>query len=110
MMLLAAFVFTGCDGNAADGLFDSGNGVEEPTPGPTPGPGPVAVESVSLNDTAFVLETGKDRTLTATVLPENATNKSVTWSSSNEAVAMVDQNGKVTGVAVGTATITKRAS
>ena len=44
-------------------------------------------------------------TLTATVLPDNATNKAVTWDSSNEAVAKVT-NGVVTGVSTGTATIT----
>ena len=66
----------------------------------------VAVESVSLGSETLTLKTGKSGTLTATVLPENATDKSVTWSSDDETVATVDQNGKVIGVSVGTATIT----
>ena len=52
------------------------------------------------------ISTGTSATLTATVSPANATNKSLIWKSSNNAVATVDQNGKVTGVAAGTATIT----
>ena len=51
----------------------------------------------------FVSET---KALTATVIPDNATNKTVSWSSSNEAVATVDQDGKVKGVGAGEATIT----
>lgn len=52
------------------------------------------------------VEVGKTIQLTATVLPENATNKSVTWNSSNPSVATVDGNGKVTGVSAGSVTIT----
>ncbi len=48
---------------------------------------------------------GGDVTLTATVLPEDATDKSVTWTSSNTAVATVDKTGKVHAVALGTTTI-----
>ncbi|MGN0341631.1 MAG: Ig domain-containing protein [Roseburia sp.] len=52
--------------------------------------------------------TTKDGTvqLTATVTPDNATNKEVIWTSSNTGVATVDANGKVTAVANGTCTIT----
>lgn len=67
--------------------------------------GEVAVESVTLDKTELALEIGGKETLTATVAPENATNKSVTWSSDNPAVATVD-NGKVSAVAEGTATVT----
>ncbi len=49
---------------------------------------------------------GGSETLVATIAPTNATNKSVTWSSSNSSVASVDANGKVTALAVGNATIT----
>lgn len=49
---------------------------------------------------------GEERTLKATVLPENATDKRVTWASSDDKVSTVDQNGKVTAVYTGTATIT----
>ena len=66
----------------------------------------VPVQSVSLDKTELSLAVGKDGTLTATVLPENADDKTVTWSSSNTAVATVDANGKVTAVAVGEAIIT----
>ena len=66
----------------------------------------VPVESVSLDKEAAELEEGQSLTLVATVLPENATNKNVTWSSSDDKVATVDATGKVTAVAAGEATIT----
>ena len=66
---------------------------------------PVAVTGVTLNKTTTTLLVGATESLTATVAPEIATNKNVTWSSSNTAVATVS-NGVVTGVSVGTATIT----
>ena len=68
---------------------------------------PVPATGISLNNTMLNLTAvGQTATLTATVTPANATNKSVTWTSSNTAVATVDANGKVTAVADGTATIT----
>ena len=67
---------------------------------------PVFVESVSLDNTELELFEGGSATLVATVLPENAKNKNVTWSSSAEGVATVDQDGKVVAVAKGEATIT----
>ena len=66
----------------------------------------VPVESVSLDRDSLSLEEGDTYTLTATVLPENATNKAVTWSSSDTSVATVDQNGKVRAKDPGTAIIT----
>ena len=63
------------------------------------------VESVSLDITEKTLLEKETFTLTPTVLPENATNKSVSWSTSAAAIATVD-GGKVTAVAEGTATIT----
>lgn len=66
----------------------------------------IKVTSVKLNKTAATLAKGKTLTLTATVSPSNATNKKVTWSSSNTKVATVNSSGKVTAVAAGTATIT----
>lgn len=65
----------------------------------------IPVESVSLNETSALLKVGDDLQLTATVLPEEATDKSVTWTSSDEDVAMVD-DGYVLAVGAGTATIT----
>ena len=69
-------------------------------------PAPVLVTGISLNNSNLSLYTGKTATLTATVTPENATNKAVTWKSSDDTIATVDNNGKVTAVKEGTATIT----
>lgn len=68
--------------------------------------GQVPVAGVSLNKSATVIPLGEFETLTATVTPEDATEKRVTWRSGNEKVATVDTEGKVTAVAVGVATIT----
>ena len=62
------------------------------------------VESVSLDRTSAELTEGEEITLNATVKPDNATNKNVTWSSSNSSVAKV-VNGKVTALKPGNATI-----
>lgn len=64
------------------------------------------VESVTLDKTEGVLTVGNTVTVTATVTPDTATNASVTWTSSNKAIATVDSEGKITAVAPGTATIT----
>lgn len=61
----------------------------------------VAVESVALNKTALELEEGQSEQLTATVLPEDATIKTVTWTSSQPEVATVDNKGEVTAVKSG---------
>ena len=63
------------------------------------------VESVFLDKTSIELTEGDESTLTATITPDNATNKNVTWISSDESVAIVE-NGKVTAIKEGTATIT----
>lgn len=65
----------------------------------------VPVQSVGLNKTELALEVGKTGTLEAIVEPSDATNKNVTWSSSNSEVATVD-NGVVTAVSAGEAIIT----
>lgn len=68
------------------------------------------VDAVTLSQNEGILNVGKSVTLTATVTPEEiAANTTVTWSSSDEAVATVDSNGKVTAVATGNATITATA-
>ena len=70
----------------------------------------VSVTGVTLDPTELSLFTGESETLTAKVLPETATDKSVTWESSNPDVATVDQSGNVKAVAPGTATITATAN
>ena len=68
------------------------------------------VDAVTLSQNEGILNVGKSVTLTATVTPEEiAADTTVTWSSSDEAVATVDSNGKVTAVATGNATITATA-
>ena len=66
----------------------------------------VLVTGVTLDKTSTTLEVGGTDKLTATITPSNATDKGLIWSSSDESVATVDQNGVVTGVSEGTATIT----
>ena len=78
-----------------------GSGGGDPTP-PTP---TVSVTGVTLNTTSAAITVGENLTLTATVNPADATNKNVTWSSSDVTVATVT-NGEVTALKAGTATIT----
>lgn len=63
------------------------------------------VEQIALSKTEGVLTVGNSVTVTATVTPDNATNTTINWTSSDEKVATVDSNGKVTAVAAGNATI-----
>ena len=71
---------------------------------------PIAVTGVSLNKNSLSFTgTGSSQTLTATVSPSNATNKTLTWSSSNTSVATVS-NGVVKAVGFGTATITAKSN
>lgn len=67
---------------------------------------PVAAESISLDSTELALAPGQETQLTATVSPEDSTEKNLVWSSSDESVVKVDQNGNVTAVGKGEATIT----
>lgn len=67
---------------------------------------PVEAASVSLNETALSMVAGDKVSLSATVSPADAVDKSVTWTSGNTAVATVDANGQVTAKAAGTTTIT----
>ena len=71
----------------------------------------VAVKSVTLDQTTLTKAVGDDAvTLTATVDPSDASDKTVTWKSSDASIAAVDANGKVTFEAAGTATITATAT
>lgn len=65
-----------------------------------------APTSISLNKTSGYINVGKSGYLKATVLPSNATDKTVTWTSSNTDLLKVNQSGLITGVSRGTATIT----
>lgn len=67
---------------------------------------PIATTNIALNKEAISLNTGASEALIATVSPDNATNKAVSWKSSDTTVATVDDNGKVTALKKGTATIT----
>ncbi len=69
----------------------------------------VPVESITLDKESATLFIGNTLTLTATVTPDTATDKSITWTSDNEAVATVDTNGIVSAKSEGTATITAKA-
>ena len=66
----------------------------------------VAVEGIKLNKTSLNLNTNASEILKASITPADASNKGVTWSSSNAKVATVDANGKVVAKSAGTATIT----
>lgn len=66
----------------------------------------IAVIDVSLNETEKTMAIGDELQLTATVTPDEATNPSITWDSSDDAVATVDENGLVKAIAPGPATIT----
>ena len=68
--------------------------------------GSIPVTGVTVTPATTSVQVGKTRSLTATVAPANADNKTVTWRSSDEKVATVNANGVVTGVAAGKATIT----
>lgn len=65
----------------------------------------IAIENINLNKTEVSITKGESYELIATIIPSNATDKNLTWSSDNENVAKVE-NGKVTAVSEGTATIT----
>lgn len=66
------------------------------------------VSDIILNETEATLNEGETVQLTATVLPEDATDRTVVWSSSNEAVAIVDTDGKVIAIDPGEAVITAK--
>ena len=70
----------------------------------------VYAQSISLNQEQISLKTGDKSQLTATVLPENTTDKTVSFTSGNSDVAAVDEKGQVTGVSVGTTSVTAKDS
>ncbi len=68
-----------------------------------------AVESITLSDETLKIQPNQHYTLSATVAPISATNKAITWASSNEAVATVDAQGRISTLTVGEATISATA-
>ncbi len=68
------------------------------------------ISSIRLNKTTLKLQAKKYSTLTAIVSPSSASNKNLTWKSSNPKVAIVNQNGKVTALKAGKTTVTVRSS
>ena len=70
----------------------------------------VSVSAITLDKSSVKINSGKTVQLKATISPSNASNKSITWSTSNKNVATVDKNGLVKGISYGTAVITARSS
>ena len=69
----------------------------------------VAVESITLEKHELELTEGEQYTLRATVLPDNADNKSITWSSSDPTIATVSGSGQISALRAGEVTITAKA-
>ncbi len=99
--VMLAVMFIGCD--KKEPTSSGGNGGNGGNGGGTQ---TVAVTGVSLSKTSLTLVEGGTETLTATVSPDNASNKSVSWKSSATDIATVDGSGKVTAIKPGSATIT----
>ena len=95
--VISAAMFSGCEKEEETGPNGGSGGG---------GPQTVAVTGVSLSKTSLSLVEGGSETLSATVAPTNATNKAVSWKSSDTGVATVDNSGKVTAVKAGSTTIT----
>lgn len=108
LMLVCGILFASCGGGYTPSQSDSHvNGQSSDTAGDSPSSSEIEiieVTSVSLNKTSLTLEVGESETLTATVLPDDATDKNVIWSSSSESVAAVN-DGTVRALSSGTATI-----
>ena len=98
LVLVLTLVFVGC-----------GGGKEDPKPTPDPEPTPqvedVKPTKIEISGQKTEIEIGEEFTITVKVLPDNATNKKVKYSTSSSAIATI-KDGKVTGISAGTATIT----
>lgn len=119
--LVAVFSLAGCGSNAVQEIPRSAetSRSEEATPetaapeatatpAPTPEPTPAVVvpTSVTLEQEGGILNNGMTWTLHATVLPEDAADKTITWTSADESVATIDDSGVITTHAPGQTTIT----
>ena len=101
MVLLAVFMFSSCPGVDDEDTADKKGNGEDPDNSK-----PVVVTAISLDPTNLSIEIDDYDAIDVTTTPAGGT---VTWSSSNNNIATVDSTGKVTGIAVGTATITATA-
>lgn len=115
--LVAVFSLAGCGSNAVRSAETSRSEEATPetaapeataTPAPTPEPAPAVVvpTSVTLEQEGGILNNGMTWTLHATVLPEDAADKTITWTSADESVATIDDSGVITTHAPGQTTIT----
>ncbi|RDU47600.1 hypothetical protein DWU89_18705 [Parabacteroides acidifaciens] len=100
------FFVSGGDTQNYEVIYTSNSGTYKSQPSGGGTTTTVSVESVSLDKAELTLPRLGTYTLKATVNPSDASNKNVTWKSSDDKIATVDANGKVTAVAVGKATIT----
>lgn len=99
----------GWEPDAVPALWEKYAGeIPDPKPDPDPEPGDIAVTGVTVDQVEITLEVGKTALITAAVVPDNATNKAVSWKTSNTSVASVS-DGLITAVAVGTSVITATA-
>ena len=113
-LILSLFAFVSLSLAACSGSTVDSSGSESASSGgntseSSGGGGVVAVTGVTLNRSTLALQVGQSSTLTATVAPNNATNKNVTWATDAATIATVN-NGLVTAVAEGTATITVKSA
>lgn len=116
LVVSAALLFSVLLGLVACGKKDSGSTVENSTSSSPPAtsvsdalPSPsetVPVTAVRLNADTLTMGIGDEIPLTATVIPENATNRGLIWMSSNKPVATVDDSGKVHALSAGKSKIT----
>lgn len=97
---------TTADGGLLAGCEVTVTASDVPGPPDPPEPQVIHVTSIALDKTSCELEAGASMILNADVLPEDADDKSCSWSSSDSGIAAVDADGKVTAIASGTATIT----
>lgn len=104
--LVAVFSLAGCGSNAVQEIPRSAetSRSEEATPEPTPAV--VVPTSVTLEQEGGILNNGMTWTLHATVLPEDAADKTIAWTSADESVATIDDSGVITTHAPGQTTIT----
>lgn len=119
--LVAVFSLAGCGSNAVqeiprsaetsrseEATLETAAPEATATSAPTPEPAPAVVvpTSVTLEQEGVILNNGMTWTLHATVLPEDAADKTITWTSADESVATIDDSGVITTHALGQTTIT----